>query len=205
MLHKHTECLLTNVSLSTGSSVILNCCAGKKCLTVCKNSHNEGCFHMIRHDCILVVFVNGAGNHWQQQQGTIHAVPNNISIVPVGQFWYCISVSVLVWTQLGWNWEWTCIPARCLLGQSDEHVSPPGERQISKAVKTGLSDHFLLQRWKVTVCGALPRQHAGSLGGEDVWVETGKKEELKKKQSAWWLSLCVQHWSAGSENCLAIK
>lgn len=122
-----------------------------------------------------------------------------------------LSISVLVWTQLGWNWEWTCVPARCLLGQSDEHVSPPRERQISKAVKTGCpcshscSDHFLLQRSKVTVCDALPGQHAGSLGGEDVWVETGKMEELKKKRSALWLSLCVRCWSAGSENCQAIK
>lgn len=64
MLHKCSVCCLC-----AGSSLILNGCVGKKCLTICKNSHNEGCFHMMRHDCILVMFVNGDGNHWQQLHG----------------------------------------------------------------------------------------------------------------------------------------
>lgn len=41
---------------------------------------------MIRHDCILVMFVTEVetiGNNYMVQ---IHAMPNNISIVPVGQF-----------------------------------------------------------------------------------------------------------------------
>lgn len=107
-----------------------------------------------------------------------------------------------MWTQLGWNWEWTCVSARCPLGQSDKHVSPPREIQISKAVKTGCpcshscSDHFLLHRSKVTVCGALPGQHAGLLRGEDVWVETEKKEELKKSKAHYdWAFV----WSAGAQ------
>lgn len=147
------------------------------------------------------------GNNYMVQ---IHAMPYNSSIVPVGQFWYCISISVLVWTQLGWNWEWTCVSVRFPHGQSDKHVSPPREIQISKAVKTGCpcshscSDHFLLHRSKVMVCGALPGQHAGSLGGEDVGRDR-KERRTEEKQSAWWLSLCVKCWSTGSENSQAIK
>ncbi len=96
----------------------------------------------------------------------------------------CFSVDT-VGVELGMDMRSGMVPSQIVRRAC---VPPPRERQISKAVKTGCpcshsySDHFLLQRSEVTVCGALAGQHAGSLRGEDVWVETAelKMEELKK-------------------------